>query len=725
MQPTYMSRLSGLVILILFLTLIPLLSSCGKKPAEETILPPVAKIIPERLEAHGDVRVDNYYWLKERENPEVASYLEAENDYTAKMLQHTDENQALLFEEMKGRIKKDDTSVPYLKNGYYYYTRYEEGNEYAFYCRRQGTMEAPEEIMLNANIEAEGEDYYSIWSWDVSPNKNIFTYAVDTGGRKFFTIHFKDLTTGEMLPDLISDVTNNFVWAMDDETVFYTRQDPETLRMYEIYRHKIGTAVADDILVYKEAEDTFDCYVEMSKSKEYIYIICYQTVSSEVFYLDATNPTGEFTMIQGRERDLEYFVSHMGDHFYFHTNLNAQNFRLMKAPVTDPGKENWEEVIPHRHNVLLEGVEMFGNYLVAEERVNGLCNLRIIPWDGSAEHNLDFGEPAYQACTIDNYEFDTSLLRYRYASMTTPRTTYDYDMGSHEKTLVKQDEILGGFDSANYVTERQFASGRDGTAIPISIVYHKDFEKDGRAPLLLYAYGAYGSSEDAYFSSSRLSLLDRGFVYAIAHVRGGAEMGRQWYEDGKLLKKKNTFTDFIDCSEFLIDQGYTNNDRLFAEGGSAGGLLMGVIANLRPDLYHGIIADVPWVDAVTTMLDSSIPLTTSEYDEWGNPNEKVYYDYILSYSPYDNLEAKDYPNLLVLAGFHDSQVQYWEPAKWVAKMRTLKSDGNVLLLKTNMTTGHYGASGRFEYYRERALSFAFMLDLVPKRKSIEFKFSTN
>ncbi|MEM8485703.1 MAG: S9 family peptidase [Bacteroidota bacterium] len=673
---------------------------------------PVAAKKPHELEKHGDVRVDDYYWLRERENPEVIAYLEEENAYTKEVMAHTESLQDALFEEIKGRIKQDDSSVPVFRDGYWYYTRYEEGLDYPIYCRKRSSMDAEEEVMLDVNTLAEGHDYFSVAGRAVSVNNDILAFAEDNQGRRIYTLRFKNLETGAFYPDEIPMVTGNIAWANDNKTLFYTRQDPTTLRWDKIYRHVVGTPVADDVLVFEEKEDTFSAYVYRTKSKRYIVIGSYQTLSAEYRFLDADNPGGEFAVVQPRERGLEYDVDHFGDHFYIRTNLDAKNFRLVRTPVSRTTKDNWEEVLPNRDDVLLEGFEIFKDFLVVSERKNGLMELRIRPWDGSAEHYIDFGEPAYLAYTSANPEFDTQVLRYGYASMTTPTSTFDYDMVSKDKTLLKQQEVLGSFSSEDYVTERLYAPARDGVKVPVSLVYKKGTSIDGSAPLLLYAYGSYGYSMDASFSSARLSLLDRGFVYAIAHIRGGEEMGRQWYEDGKLLKKKNTFTDFVDTAEYLVAESYADPARLFAQGGSAGGLLMGAIINMRPDLWRGVVADVPWVDVVTTMLDDTIPLTTSEYDEWGNPNDKTYYDYMLSYSPYDNVEAKDYPNMLVTTGLHDSQVQYWEPAKWVARLRDVKTDQNRLIMKTNMDAGHGGASGRYERYKETAFAYAFMLDLA-------------
>jgi len=678
----------------------------------ESATPPVAKIQPQELKAHGQVRVDNYYWLKDREDPEVIAYLEDENEYLDRTLRHTKKLQQKIFDEIKDRIKPDDSSVPYKREGYYYYSRYDEGLEYPIYCRKEGSLDAPEEIMLDGNERAEGHEFYSVRGLSVSSGRDILAFGEDTVGRRFYTIRFKNLTTGEILEDVIPDVTGNLAWANDNRTLFYSRQDPETLRSYQIYRHELGTDPARDVLVYREDDETFRCYVFKTKSREMIMVVSSQTLSDEYHYLSADDPRGQFTLVQPRERDLEYSVDHYAGRFYIRTNWNAKNFRLMETPVTNPGKENWREIIAHRDDVFLSSFELFKDYLVLQERKEGLNQIRVMPWQGGEEYYLDFGEPAYLAYISTNTEFDTTLLRYGYTSMTTPNSTYDFDMVTRQRTLLKQDEVLGDFDPANYMTDRLFAEARDGTRVPISIVYPRNFQRDGSHPLLLYAYGSYGSSMDATFSSSRLSLLDRGFAYAIAHVRGGQEMGRQWYEDGKLLHKKNTFTDFIDCAEFLVAGGYTSSDRLFAMGASAGGLLMGAITNMQPDLFKGVVAHVPWVDVITTMLDPSIPLTTSEYDEWGNPEDREYYDYMLSYSPYDNVTAQDYPNLLVTTGLHDSQVQYWEPAKWVAKLRALKTDDNLVLLKTNLEAGHGGATGRYKRHKETALSYAFMLDLV-------------
>jgi len=685
----------------------------------EDLAPPVAKVDPAKLEKHGHVRVDNYYWLNQRDNPDVIAYLEAENTYTDAVMAHTKDLEETLFEEIKGRIKQNDESVSYRLDDYHYYTRYEDGKEYPFYCRKKGSLDADEQIMVDVNILAEGHEYCAVRGREISSQQNILAYGVDTVGRRFYTIKFKNLDTGEILADEIPNVTGGLAWANDNRTIFYARQNATTLRSYQIYKHVLGADTSRDALIYEEKDEEFSCYVWKTKSKEYVFIGSFQTLSSEFRYLNADDPDGKFAVLQPRERDHEYSVDHYQDKFYIRTNWEAENFRLMETSVEKTNKTQWQELIPARYDVLLTGFEIFEKYLVLQERENGLIQIRFRPWDSGEEHYLDFGEPAYMAYISTNPDFETTLFRFVYTSMTTPRSTYDYDMTAREKTLLKQDEVLGGFSSDDYTTERVYASARDGVKVPISLVYRKGARKDTGSPLLLYAYGSYGYSMDASFSASRVSLLDRGFIYAIAHVRGGQEMGRWWYEDGKLLKKENTFTDFIDCAEYLVDEGFTQSDKLFAAGGSAGGLLMGAILNMRPDLFHCVVARVPFVDVITTMLDESIPLTTSEYDEWGDPNEKKYYEYMLSYSPYDRVEAKDYPNILVTTGLHDSQVQYFEPAKWVAKLRATKTDHNRLLLKTNMEAGHGGASGRYRRYRETAFQYAFILDLAGSTELIQ------
>lgn len=686
----------------------------GDKVTNDPIAPK-AKKVEKKLTAHGHTRVDPYYWLNERENSEVIGYLEAENEYTDKVMEHTKEFQQTLFEEIIGRIKQTDESVPYRSNGYWYYVRYEEGKEYPIYCRKEGTLEADEVVMLDVNAMAEGHEYYQVVGLNVSLDNRWLAFGVDTVSRRQYNIFIKDLQSGEVLDPGVTNTTGGSTWANDNSTLFYTRKDEQTLRSFQVYQHKLGANEADK-LVYQEDDETFNTGIYKTKSNEFLVIWSGSTLTSDYQILDANDPGNEFKPFSPRERGLEYFIEHFEDKFYIVTNLEAQNFRLMETPDDKTSKSNWKEVIAHRQDVLMESIEVFKNYLVVEERKNGLTNLRIIAQNTGEEHYLDFGEEAYTAYTSINREFDTELLRYAYTSMTTPNSTFDYDMKTKEKTLLKQQEVVGGYDPSAYETKRLYAKSRDGVNVPISLVYKKSLKKPAGNPTLLYGYGSYGATIDPTFSSVRLSLLDRGFIFAIAHIRGGQMLGRPWYDDGKLFKKKNTFNDFIDCAEHLLAEEYTEPGNLFAMGGSAGGLLMGAVVNQRPDLWKGVVAAVPFVDVMTTMLDESIPLTTGEYDEWGNPNEKDPYEYMLSYSPYDNVEAKSYPNLLVTTGLHDSQVQYWEPAKWVAKLRDLKSDNNRLLLKTNMETGHSGASGRFEPYKETALEYAFILDLAGIQK---------
>ena len=668
--------------------------------------------IPTKLEKHGHVRVDDYYWLRERENPEVIKYLNDENERAAREMAHARDFEQNIFEEIKGRFKQTDMSVPYRREDYYYYTRYEHGKEYPIYARKRGAFEQPEEIMLDGNALAAGHEFFSIGGSAVSSGQDMLAYAVDTQGRRIHNAYVKNLVTGEMLPDVLSNVTENLVWANDNKILFYGKQDETTLRQYQIYRHLIGTDPAQDQLVYQEDDETFVAYIFKTKSKKFLMIVSAHTNSQEYRCLAADQPSGEFKVFLPREREHEYHIDHFHDRFIIRTNYQAKNFRLMWTALDEPAREHWQEIVPHRDDVYVGDFELFRDHLVLEERARGLTQVRIIPWSGGVSHYLEFAEPAYRANLNINLQFDTNMLRFEYTSMKTPLSIYDYDMTTRRKTLLKQEEILGGFDPDNYVSERLYARAPDGTDFPISLLYRKGMHRNGDNPLLLYGYGAYGVSIDAAFSSPRLSLVDRGFIYAIAHIRGGQEMGRQWYEDGRLLKKKNTFSDFIAAAEFLIRERFTAPEKLFAMGRSAGGLLMGAISNMRPDLFQGIVAEVPFVDVMTTMLDASIPLTTGEYDEWGDPNQKQFYDYMLSYSPYDNVERKAYPAMLITGGLHDSQVQYWEPAKWAAKLRELKTDRNRLLLKTNMEAGHGGASGRFRRYRETAFSYVFLLDLA-------------
>lgn len=691
-------------------------TSCKKNKESkmsQNIAPPMAEIKDTILEKHGDKRIDPYYWLNDRENPEVIDYLTKENEYYDKITAHTKAFQKDLFEEMKSRIKEDDESVPYLYNGYYYTTRFEKGKDYPIYIRKKGSLTAKEEIIFDCNEMAKGHAYFNLNGLSVSEDNKWVSYGLDLVSRRQYSIQIKNLETNEVLSEKIENTSGGATWASDNKTIFYVKNDPKTLRSYQIYRHTINTPATEDVLVYEEKDETFDTFVYKVKSKKYIVIGSSSTLTNEYQIVESNNPTGKFRFFQKRVRGLEYSISHYGDTFYMVTNKDkATNFKLMKTSENNTASENWVDVIPHRKETLLESIDIFKDYLVVEERTKGLNKIQIRPWSGEGAYYLPFESETYTAYTSTNPDFDTDILRYGYQSLTTPSSVIDFNMKTKEKKVLKEQEVLGGkFDKNNYTEERVWATAKDGTKIPISLVYRKGIKKDGSNPVLQYAYGSYGYSMDAYFSTSRLSLLDRGFIYAIAHIRGGEDLGREWYENGKLLKKMNTFTDFVDCSKYLIKEKYTSPEHLYAEGGSAGGLLMGVVVNIAPELYHGVIAQVPFVDVVTTMLDESIPLTTGEYDEWGNPNEKEYYDYMKSYSPYDNVKAQDYPNMLITTGLHDSQVQYWEPAKWVAKLRTKKTDKNILLLNTNMDAGHGGASGRFEQLKETAKEFSFLLDL--------------
>ncbi|MFM2229227.1 MAG: hypothetical protein RL607_485 [Bacteroidota bacterium] len=675
--------------------------------------PPKAKKIPHTLEIHNHVRIDDYFWLNDRENPEVIDYLNQENAYYQAMTAHTSDFQKDLFTEMKSRIKEDDSSVPYFYNGYFYITRYESGKDYPIYARKKGSLESAEELLFDCNVMAEGHSYFQLSGMSISEDNEWISFGVDTVSRRQYVIQIKNLKTGEILPYTIENTTAGGTWSADGKYLFYCRKDAKTLRADTIYRHEVGTDPSLDVKVYFEKDDTFDVSVYKSKSKKYIMITSESTLTSEYQYVLASDPTAPFKVFQKRTRELEYSVSHYGDHFYIVTNKDkATNFKLMKTEEGKTEKEHWVDVLPHREDVLLEGIDIFKDFLVVSERADGLNKIRIQRWDGSAEYYLPFPSETYMAYTTTNLDFDTPILRYAYQSLATPASVIDFNMITQERNVLKEQEVLGGqFDKNNYIEVRVWATARDGVKVPISLVYHKSCKKDGSHPLLQYAYGSYGVNIEPYFSSTRLSLLDRGFIYAIAHIRGGEDLGRKWYEDGKMLKKMNTFTDFIDCSRYLIQEGYTSPAHLYAEGGSAGGLLMGAVINSNPELYHGVIAQVPFVDVVTTMLDDTIPLTTGEYDEWGNPNEKEYYEYMLSYSPYDNVKTQSYPHMYVSTGLHDSQVQYWEPAKWVAKLRELKTDSNLLFLDTNMDAGHGGASGRFEALKEVAKEFAFLFDL--------------
>ncbi len=672
--------------------------------------PPVAKKIQHQLTAHGHTRIDPYYWLNDRENPEVIAYLEAENAYTEQMFSKTGDLRKRLYEEMVARIEQTDMGVPYPKNGYLYFYRFEEGQEYPVYYRRKIGEGQPDEVLLNVPEMARGFSYYHITGLEVSPDNRYLAFGLDTVSRRQYIIMVKDLHTGEILPDRLLNTTSQVVWTSDSRHLYYGLQD-ETLRPYMIRRHVMGTNPEQDAVIWEEKDPTFRVSLSLSRSRDYVLIASYSTVSTEYRYLKAGDPSALPVVFEPRVRDHEYTIDHARGSFFIRTNLNARNFRLMQCGEAQTSRQDWEELIPGRDDVLLENFLLFKDYLVLEERRNGLSQLYIRPWQSGDGHYLDFGEATYVAYPGVNEEYESGLLRYEYTSLTTPQSTYDYDMTARSATLLKQQRVLGDFDPARYHAERIYATAPDGTRVPVSLVYRRDMRTEGSQPCLLYGYGSYGYSSDPYFSSARLSLLDRGFIFAIAHIRGGEEMGRSWYDDGKLLKKINTFTDFIACAEHLIENQYTSPAQLYAMGGSAGGLLMGAVVNMKPALFKGVVAAVPFVDVVTTMLDESIPLTTSEYDEWGNPENKEFYDYMLSYSPYDQVKAQAYPSMLVTTGLHDSQVQYWEPAKWVAKLRDIKTDDNMLLLHTNMETGHSGATGRFKRYEEVAMEYAYLLML--------------
>jgi oligopeptidase B len=690
--------------LLLALTL-PILAKAETASAP---LPPVAGAKPKTLTLHDHERVDSWYWLNERENPEVIAYLEAENEYTHQMMSGIESLQEELYEEIIARLDPTDESVPYELDGYWYYTRYTPGGDYRLYCRKESALDAPEEIMLDGNALGEDQSYFAIAGAAVSSDQQMIAYGIDTVGRRKYSVHFKDLETGEVLERRIDNVSGNLVWAEDSRVLFYTRQDPETLRSYQIWRHEVGTQ-KPDVLVFEETDDTFSIDVSKSKSREYLMIESEQTLATEYRILRADEPFGEWQVFEPREIDHEYQLDHVSGRFLIRTNWEASNFRLMET--TGIGREQWTDLVPHREDTFLETFEGFDEFLVIRERRGGLQHLVVMPNSGES-YEIEFSDPTYATFMGKNLEASTTTLRYVYTSMTTPTSTYDFDMATRTQELMKRDLVLGDFDPEDYESKYLWATARDGARVPVSIVYRKDQLDRGNNPLLLYSYGSYGSSSRATFNASRLSLLDRGFVWATAHIRGGQELGRQWYEDGKLLHKKNTFTDFIDCGRYLSGEKWCDEDRIYGYGGSAGGLLIGAAVNMAPELFDGAVARVPFVDVVTTMLDESIPLTTSEWDEWGDPREKIYYDYMLSYSPYDQVEAKDYPNLLVTAGLHDSQVQYFEPAKWVAKLRSMKTDDNLLLLYTNMEAGHGGASGRLSRQKETALVWSFVLDLA-------------
>ena len=668
--------------------------------------PPIAKTVPKEVTVHGDTRVDDYAWLRERENPEVTKYLEAENQYTEQVMAPLKPLQETLYKEILGRIQETDLSVPVRRDDYFYYARTEEGKAYSIYCRKHGSLDAPEEILLDANALAAGQKYFRIGNFSVSPDHRLLAYSTDVEGDEAHTIFVKELATGELLPDRITNTYYSLEWANDNRTFFYTVIDPAR-RPYRVMRHQLGAA--SDDLVYEEQDARFSLGVGKTRSRRFLVLHLGSALTSEVRYMEADDPLGEFRVMLPRKQEVEYDASHHGDFFYIRTNEGAKNFRLMRTPAANPSRDNWEEVIPARPAVTIEGVDSFEDYLIVYERERGLEKICVRDCNGALSHYIEFPEPVYTVGATGNPEYRTRTLRFVYTSLVTPASVFDYNLETHQRELKKQYEVKGGYDASQYQSERIFAKAPDGVEVPISLVYRRGFEKNGEGPLLLYAYGSYGHSIDPGFSSDRLSLLDRGFAFAIAHPRGGAELGEEWHDHGKLLAKKNTFTDFIACAEHLIRNRYTSPERLAIMGGSAGGLLVGAVLNMRPDLFHAAVAKVPYVDNLNTGLDPTLPLTITEYEEWGNPEHKEYYDYIKSYSPYENVAPREYPTLLVTAGLNDPRVSYWEPAKWVAKLRAMKKDQNILLLKTNMGSGHFGPSGRYEGIKEVPFDYAFLL----------------
>jgi oligopeptidase B len=690
--------------------------SKNTSPEMNNLTTPIAKKNPHEFNEFGNKRTDNYFWLNERENTEVIKYLEAENDYTDKVMAGYKSFRKKLYSEMRARIKEDDISVPFFDNGYYYYTRFEKGDEHARYMRCEKLPDKNEIVLLNVNELAKGKEFCEEASMVVSPDNQWLAYTMDLQGRRKYDLYFKNLQTHDIIDDGIKNTAGDVAWCLDNKTVFYTLQDAQTLRSYKIMRHEIGTPVQNDVCVYEEKDETYSIGVYTSKSQNYVLIYCHSTLSNEVHYLDANNPKGKFTVFTPREKELEYGVDEWNNTFYIRTNLQAKNFRVMTATPGKTKKDNWTELVAHENGTLVESFEIFNNYLVIEKRIKGLVKLHVLNLKTKENKEVAWTEDDYTLSLSINQDAGLPFVRVAYSSLKTPASVYDIDLVTLEQTLKKQQEVPGGYNAELYNTQRVYIKSRDGKEVPVSVIYRKDKFEKNKNPLLVYGYGAYGVNIDPAFVSTRLSLLDRGFVYAIAHIRGSQTLGREWYEDGKMLNKKNSFNDFIDCTESLIKLGYANKEKVFAMGASAGGLLMGAVTNMRPDLYKGILAGVPFIDVITTMLDKSVPLTTGEYDEWGNPNDSIYYKYMLSYSPYDNVEKKNYPAMLVTTGLHDSQVQYWEPAKWVAKLRACKTNDNILLLHTNMKAGHGGSSGRFEYLEEVALEYAFMFMLLDIRE---------
>ena len=693
-----------------YLLIITILLSCDMK---KNLKEPIAEKIEKKLSIHGDTRIDEYYWLNQRGDKKVIDYLNAENSYRDLYMKDYKGLEEELFQEIKSRIKEDDSSVPYLDNGYYYYTRYEKGKQYPIYCRKKGNLEAKEEVLIDANIMSEGYDYFRVGDIEISPDDKVMAYSIDTLSRRIYTIYFMNLETREVHKENIKNTSGSITWANNSKTLFYNLKDIETLRTDRVMMHNLNSNSTDKEIFFEE-DETFSVYSYKTKNDKYIIIGSSATLSQEFRYVSADSPNKDFKIFQKRVNGLEYSIDHFNGKWFIRTNKDkATNFKLMICDENRTNKENWKDYISHRQDVLLEDIDLFNNHLVITERKTGLRRIEIRPWKGGNSHYIEFEDEAYSLYSSTNLETNTNKFRFSYSSMTTPNSVIEYDMNSKEKIILKETEVLGGkFDKNNYVSLRVWAPARDGKKIPISLVYRKDMYKNGENPLLLYGYGSYGITNNASFSSVRLSLLDRGFVYAIAHIRGSQYLGREWYDDGKMFKKKNTFYDFIDSGKFLIKEGYSNDEKLFAMGGSAGGLLMGAVVNMEPKLFRGIVAGVPFVDVITTMLDEDIPLTTFEYDEWGNPNNKDSYDYMLSYSPYDQVEEKEYPAIFITTGYHDSQVQYFEPAKWIARLRDRRTNNEPLLMYCNMDAGHGGASGRFEAYKETAMEYAFFISLL-------------
>jgi oligopeptidase B len=702
-----MKRLLVLVLVSMTTLITAAQNTQSNSTPNDTAKPPVAKKVPKPQIVHGVDITDQYFWLRDKPNPEVKAYLDEENAYTDAVMKHTSDLQSELYRELVGHIKETDTNVPYKEGDYFYYSRTEQGKQYPIYCRKKGSTDAPEQIILDQNKLAEGEKFMSVGTMHVSDDGKLLAYSTDNTGFRQYTLQIKNLETGELYPEKMLKV-GSAAWASDNKTLFYSVEEEQTKRQYRVYRHTLGTPVANDVVVYEDPDERFNVGVSRTRSHEYLIIESGSHTTSEARFLHADQPTAEWAVIAPRIQDQEYEVDHHGDQFLIRTNDKGRNFRLVSAPVSSPGRDNWKELIPHRPDVMLSGVDAFQDFYVVEERANGLPQLRTINFGTGKAQTVQFPEPTYSAFPAQNREYKTTKYRYNYQSLVTPSSVYDYDVNTQKSELLKRVEVPG-YDHTKYESERLWATAKDGTKIPISIVFKKGFKKDGTRPMLLNAYGSYGFSYPVTFSSNNLALLDRGFSVAIAHIRGGGDMGKPWHDAGRMMKKKNTFTDFIDSAEFLIAQKYTSKDKLVITGASAGGLLMGAVTNMRPDLFKAVVTKVPFVDVINTMLDASLPLTVPEYEEWGNPNKKPDFDYMYSYSPYDQLAAKNYPTILVKTSFNDSQVMYWEPAKYVAKLRALKTDQNPLILKTNMAAGHGGSSGRYDYLHDIAFDYAFML----------------